>query len=99
MAKRTAPRPSARPAPQPHRHGKGGCLPILRELSAFIDDELPEDICREIRRHLGDCPNCEEFVASLRQTVSLCRHTPAPTLSSADRARMREKILQSAGGR
>ena len=99
MAKATAPRRRKRPATQPHRHGKGRCLHILRELSAFIDDELSEDICREIRRHLGACPNCEDFVASLRQTVSLCRHSPAPALSSADRALMREKILQTARAR
>jgi hypothetical protein len=35
-------------------------------------------------------------VMSLRQTVSLCRHSPAPTLSTADRALMRAKILKTA---
>lgn len=79
-----------------HTHGKIRCLRILRRLSAYIDDELSASICREIRRHLGACPNCETFVASLRQTVSLCRHSPVPTLSAADRALMREKILRTA---
>lgn len=80
----------------PHQHEAGRCLHILRELSAFIDDELSGDICVEIRRHLGACPRCEEFVASLRQTVALCRRSPAPALSPVDRARMREKILAEA---
>jgi len=79
-----------------HRHEKGRCLHILQQLSAYIDDELSTDICQEIRRHLGACPDCETFVASLRQTVSLCRHSPSPTLSKADRARMRQSILASA---
>ena len=96
MAKRATTRRAKRPAAHRHQHGKGRCLHILRELSAYIDDELSGEICREIRRHLGACPNCEEFVASLRHTVSLCRHRPAPPLSSTDRARMREEILQSA---
>jgi anti-sigma factor RsiW len=96
MAKRGAPRREKRPAAQPHQHGKGRCLHILRKLSAYIDDELSGDICQEIRRHLGSCPNCENFVASLRQTVSLCRHSPVSALSSADRAHMREKILETA---
>ena len=99
MAKPGAPRPRKRPSPTAHQHGKGRCLDILRELSAYIDDELSGDICREIRRHLGDCPNCETFVASLRQTLSLCRHYPAPALSPADRAQMREKILKTAQAR
>ena len=99
MAKRGTPRQRKRPAARPHQHGKGRCLHILRELSAYIDDELSGKICQEIRRHLGACPNCEDFVASLRQTVSLCRHSQAPALSSSDRALMRENILKTARAR
>lgn len=96
MAKRGAPRQSKRRSRRPRPHKKGRCLHILRELSAYIDDELPGDICQEIRRHLGACPKCEDFVASLRQTVSLCRHSPASALTPADRALMRRKILKTA---
>jgi anti-sigma factor RsiW len=80
-----------------HRHtpGEGRCLDILRQLSAYIDDELPEDICAELRRHLGACPNCEEFIASLRDTVRLCRHHQPPPLSAFDRARLRQDILRA----
>jgi anti-sigma factor RsiW len=99
MAKPAAAKRKKRAAPTPHQHGEGRCLDILRELSAYIDDELSEDLCQEIRRHLGDCPNCEVFVASLRQTLSLCRHHPTPTLTSTERARMREAILKSAEAR
>jgi len=84
-----------------HRHGqdRGRCLRILRKLSAYLDDELSDTICGEIRRHLGACPNCEDFVASLRQTVALCRHKPVPPLLAGDRARMREAILLAARSR
>lgn len=99
MAKRRAPRRTPSVGSRPHQHRKGQCLNILRQLSAFLDDELAADICREIREHLGACPNCEEFVASLRQTVTLCRHYPAPRLSSAERARMRALILKAARAR
>ena len=59
----------------------GGVWTSFAELSAYIDDELPEDICAEFRRHLGACPNCEVFIASLRDTVKLCRqHEPPPPL-------------------
>lgn len=97
MAKRATSRSAERTTA--HRHEKGRCLRILRELSAYIDDELSGTICREIRSHLGACPNCEDFVASLRQTVSLCRQRPAPSLASSDRARMRDAILRAARAR
>ena len=96
MGKRPIEQQNHRPESTPHRHEAGRCLHILRELSAFIDDELPENLCHEIRQHLGACPHCEDFVASLRQTVSLCRQRPAPALSASDRAHMRAKILEAA---
>lgn len=83
----------------PHQHGpgkKGRCLDVLKQLSAYIDDELPSDICAELRRHLGACPNCEVFIASLRQTVTLCRHRDAALLTQGERASLREQILRSA---
>lgn len=98
MAERAGPQRRTHAA-QPHRHERGRCLGILRKLSAFIDDELSDDVCREIRRHLGACPHCEDFVASLRQTVLLCRRNPAPALSADERALMRKKILKTARAR
>lgn len=79
-----------------HAHKPGRCLDLLKQLSAYIDDELPSDICREIRRHVGACPNCETFIASLRRTVNLCRHQPTPPLTAADRVTLRETILRTA---
>ena len=101
MAQRSASKRQRRSSTtrQQHTHGKSRCLRILRQLSAYIDDELSANICQEIRRHLGACPNCETFVTSLRQTVSLCRHSPAPSFSTTDRALMREKILRTVSSR
>lgn len=96
MGKRVASRATRKTAaPPPHTHGKGRCVAILKKLSAYLDDELSGEVCTDLRRHLGACPNCEEFLASLRQTVTLCRHQPTPALSAAERARMRNNILQA----
>jgi anti-sigma factor RsiW len=97
--KTTAPRKQSRPSSHSHRHNEGDCVDLLRQLSAYIDDELPSDICTEIRRHLGACPNCEVFIASLQHTVTLCRHRPVPQLTSADRMNMRRAIFDAANVR
>ena len=101
MTKKKTATTKKRATPSSHRHtpGQGHCVDLLRQLSAFIDDELPSDICREIRKHLGACPNCEIFIASLRQTVILCRHRPVPPLKSADQVSMRRAILDAAKAR
>jgi anti-sigma factor RsiW len=97
--KTTAPKKQSRPSSHSHRHNEGDCVDLLRQLSAYIDDELPSDICKEIRRHLGACPNCEVFIASLQHTVTLCRHRPVPQLTSADRMNMRRAIFDAANVR
>ena len=97
--KTPAPKKGAGPSSQSHTHDRGHCVDLLRQLSAYIDDELPSDICQEIRRHLGACPNCEVFIASLQQTVTLCRHRPVPQLTSDDRMNMRRAILNTANAR
>ena len=98
--KKTAvPKKMSKPSSHRHSHGQGHCVDLLRQLSAYIDDELPSDICREIRRHLGACPNCEVFIASLQHTVTLCRHRPAPLLTSVERVNMRRTILDAANAR
>ena len=76
-------------------HGKRHCRKILQKLSLYLDDELSGEVCREIRAHLGACPNCEVFLDSLRQTITLCRHCQPRTLSSSDRAILRRQILKS----
>lgn len=97
MTKKSTSRKTARARmTHSHKHKTGRCLHILQRLSAYIDDELASNVCKEIRSHLGACPNCEVFVASLRHTVTLCRHKPAPALSPADRRALREEILRAA---
>jgi RNA polymerase sigma-70 factor (ECF subfamily) len=49
------------------------CKEIFAELSAYLDEELPPDACRQLEAHLSDCPPCLEFMNSLRKTVELCR--------------------------
>lgn len=79
-----------------HQHDKGRCLNILRQLSAYLDDDLSGDVCAEIRTHIGACPNCEVFVESLRHTIRLCQHQPVHVLTTSERAALRRDILKAA---
>ncbi|HKP01414.1 MAG TPA: zf-HC2 domain-containing protein [Nitrospiraceae bacterium] len=97
--KTVPPKKRSRSLSHHHTHREGRCMNLLRQLSAYIDDELPSDICGEIRRHLGACPNCEVLIVSLQQTVTLCRHRSTPELTSVDRMKMRRAILTAANAR
>ena len=82
-------------ASQGHRHSKTGCVKILQRLSAYLDDELTADLCKEVRAHMGACPRCEVFLDSLRQTISLCRHLEASPLSASKKQQLRREIQKA----
>ncbi len=54
-------------------HHPESCQDVLALLSDYVDFELPRAACGEVERHLAGCPACLEFVASLRDTIAMCR--------------------------
>ena len=72
-----------------HRHTKAGCVKILQRLSAYLDDELTSDVCKEVRAHMGAC------LDTLRQTISLCRHFEASPLSPSKKLQIRREIQKA----
>jgi len=84
-----------RNTPAGHRHSKAGCVKILQRLSAYLDDELTTEVCKEVRAHVGACPKCELFLDSLRQTISLCRHFEASPLSPSKKLQLRREIQKA----
>jgi anti-sigma factor RsiW len=49
------------------------CKEIFARLSEYLDLDLPEGQCEEIRRHIEGCGPCVAFVESLEKSVELCR--------------------------
>jgi RNA polymerase sigma-70 factor (ECF subfamily) len=54
-------------------------MEIFAALSAYLDRELPPATCGELEEHLRDCPECVEFVDSLKRSIGLCRQFGAAT--------------------
>jgi len=87
-------------SPRTHRHAghsKAHCLKIFRRLSLYLDGDLPDNACEEIRKHLRGCDNCEVFLASFKRTVILCRKYQAKPLPPATKNAIRAAVLQAAG--
>lgn len=80
------------------------CKEIFARLSEYLDLDLPEGQCEEIRRHIAGCGPCVAFVESLEKSVNLCRgfaasEEPSPLQEEA-REQLRaayEEMLQSRG--
>ena len=57
------------------------CSRIFALLSEYLDQELPPVTCAELESHLSECPECIEFLRSLKRSTQLCRqlgHSEAP---------------------
>jgi anti-sigma factor RsiW len=76
------------PANPDHR-----CQAFLERLSRYLDGELASADRRAIEAHLRDCPCCEDVLASLRQTIDLCREERAE-LPDDLRLRARARVAE-----
>lgn len=47
------------------------CPRIVALLSDYLDGRLPDEVRRDLDRHLGGCPECATFVETFRSTVAL----------------------------
>lgn len=60
----------------------GDCNDTLRELEAFLDDEITDQTRVTIHAHLEGCPDCHsafDFHAELKQVISAkCRDEQLP---------------------
>ena len=56
------------------------CREILSRISEYIDGDMEPGLCDEIRRHLEDCRDCDNFIDSVKKTVELYKrdHKPMP---------------------
>jgi len=76
---------------------KMDCREIFEGLSDFIDEEMAEETCREIRKHLEGCENCRVVVNTLKRTVSLYHSIPLEEMPGDVRLRLHKTIAMEKG--
>ena len=54
-------------------HSSPRCRKLLRELSRYLDGDLPPARRRTVERHIKACTCCGMMAARLRMTVAACR--------------------------
>lgn len=68
------------------------CMKHMDHISEFLDGELDEAACEEIRAHLRDCPECRECVESLKRAVDFLRRLPREEIPADMKLRLRESL-------
>ena len=68
------------------------CEEARAHSSDYIDGEIDSALERKIHAHLTDCPLCEAFFRTLRETIAALRGMPAQTAPAGFADRVRENI-------
>jgi anti-sigma factor RsiW len=66
---------------------------MFAALSDYVDGELPDSSCSDIRRHLADCAPCIAFLNDLNRAVSGVKRVPAPKPDPRVAAEIRRQLL------
>ena len=53
---------------------------VEARLSAYVDEQLDARERAQIEKHLSACARCQAQLESLRWTIDLLKHAPAPAL-------------------
>lgn len=75
------------------------CRELFERLSEFVDGELSQEMCEEIRKHMEGCEPCVRFAKTLKTTADLCRRLPSrrmpPEVAAELQAFLSEHIRHS----
>jgi anti-sigma factor RsiW len=62
---------------------------IFNNVCNFIDGELDDATCEELKKHLAACPRCRIYVDTVRKTIVLYQEKDAPQkMPAASRKRL-----------
>lgn len=67
------------------------CEGLLESLSAYIDGDLPPELCLELEKHLAGCNDCRVVLNTTRRTIDLV-HSPLEKPDLPDD--VRERLFQ-----
>lgn len=46
---------------------------VVNELCNYLGEDLDSPMCKELQDHVEKCPECMEFINSIKMTVSIYR--------------------------
>jgi hypothetical protein len=68
------------------------CKDAANYICENLDEQIDSPVCREIKKHLQNCPDCSLNLADLKKTISLYRRYPSPKLTSIRHKHLMAKL-------
>lgn len=61
-----------------NNHPHHECIALFEKLSEYIDNDLDAVTCKDIEQHAKNCVACQACIATLKQTIALCKEMEEP---------------------
>jgi len=71
------------------------CSQVLEFLLDYLEDHLPAAQREVLERHLKDCPDCREYLASYRKTIELGKTSLPPSPSIEELRTIPEDLIRA----
>ena len=47
----------------------------MNEFCTYLGQDLEHPMCKELKRHIAECPHCQEYLQSIKLTVKIFKET------------------------
>lgn len=75
------------------------CDEVYLHICDHLDEDIASPRCRQIKRHLDDCPNCSAYLDSLKRTIVLYRALPEPNVPAGTHRELFRTVATLTGSR
>lgn len=73
--------------------------PACEKLSAFLDDELPDELRQRVVAHLMECRECKDLHDDLAALIRCCaEYAPMPRLPEAEHELLMDVLRRETAG-
>ena len=62
------------------------CRDVVELVTDYLEGALDPVTAAAVRRHLSDCPGCDDYLAQMRATISATGQVPLESLSERAKA-------------
>ena len=71
------------------------CRKVHELLGEYLDEDLKSAVCRELEKHMIDCPDCRVHVDSVKKVIRLYRDATEGSLPVDIRIRLQDVIQRA----
>jgi anti-sigma factor RsiW len=82
---------------EPPSHGDLHCNDVVELVTAYLDDELPEDVRAQVDEHLAGCDGCQNVLAQWRTIVALAGRLTEDDVDNSDEI-TRDRLISAMRG-